>query len=482
MSHNPVDSNTQDAAYELSFAQQRFWFLDQMESREHNHSFYNVSLILRAKGPLDQPAMERALQDLQIRHEVLRAIYEPTETGLPVMKFTDRRVGLTVLDLSHLPAQEVEANGLEAAIAECQRPFDLHLSPPWRLSVIKLAADDHLMAVSMHHIISDIWSIRVFMHDLGQLYRSAVTGSPVELEPIARQYTDFAAWQRDFLLGGELDKLTDYWRKKIASSQTATVLPIDFERGAVRTMHGKTLNMDLPKELSPACHQLCRRFGVTPYILLLSVFKTLLHRYTGDEDIIIGTEIANRHHEGTDTLIGPFVNQLVLRSDLGANPTFAEVVERIKKTVFESFQHQDMPFDKLVDALKPERKANLTPFFQIKFLYNSLGISAQLFPELELSGVELPIEVSPFDLTLRMAKDGQRYFAELTYNTDLYKEETMTSLLRHYQVLLQNIIADPDQHLNQLAYMSEEEQLQREKEKAERKQAKRDTLKSFKRR
>lgn len=462
--------------YDLSFAQLRFWFLDQTETKTFNHSFYNVPLILRMKGPLNVLAMRQAVKEIQYKHDILRSVYCEDKNGLPKMKITDQIQSLIEVDLSNY----TEEMAIKRAIDEVQMPFDIHTGPVWRVCLYRLGQDDHIFSLTMHHIISDIWSIRVFMYELGTFYVREVAGKQVENHFLPLQYHEFTKQERKEM-EEKGDQLIDYWRKKIGSKAVPTQLSTDFERGQVRTANGATLKLAFTQETTRAIHRLCRKFGVTPYMFMLGAFKALLQRYTGEEDIIIGTESANRHREHTDQLIGPFVNQLVLRTDASGNPSFGEFLERVKQTVLEAFEYQDMPFDRLVDMLKPERKANMSPFFQIKFLFNSISISDELIPNVELIPIEIPIVTSPFDFTLRIIKEKLKMEAELTYNVDLFKEETMKRFLTHYQTLLNHIIENPDQHLSQLEFRSDEEKRLLLQKMEERKMVKRQSLKMFRR-
>ncbi|MGH7828769.1 MAG: amino acid adenylation domain-containing protein, partial [Candidatus Binatia bacterium] len=340
---------SRNAKLPLSFAQQRLWFLDQFVP---NSSFYNVPIGLRLKGPLDVSPLERSLNEIVRRHEALRTTF-PTVAGQPVQLISASPVlPLPIVDLTHLAASEREDEALRLANEEAQRPFDLARGPVLRTILFHLAAEDHILLLTLHHIVSDAWSTGVLYRELTVLYEAFSRGGSSPLPELPIQYADFAQWQRDRLQGELLEQQLSYWKKQLQNIPRLQ-LPTDRPQPAVQSFRGAAESIVLPNELAHGVKELSRKTKTSLFMTLLSVFKVLLYRYTGQEDIAVGSPIANRGNLALEGLIGFFLNTLVLRTDLSGHPSFLKLLARVREVALESYSHQELPFEKLVEELQP---------------------------------------------------------------------------------------------------------------------------------
>lgn len=440
----------------LSFAQQRLWFLDQM-----GYSNYFVSGASRLTGALDVNALERSLNAIVQRHEALRTTFT-TIDGQPMQIIAPRSsLTLSVLDLSQLPADERAAETVRLR-TEASRPFNLETGPLLRTSLLRLAEDEHVLLLTMHHIVSDGWSLGVLFRELATLYEGFVAGETPNLPELPIQYADFAVWQRRWLSGEILERHTAYWKEQLSNSPPVLGLPTDLPRPAVPTIEGSSVLCEISKELTEALKDLSRQEGVSLYMTLLAAFKILLARYTGQDEVVVGTPIANRNWIEIENLIGFFVNTLVLRTDLSGNPSFRELLKRIRGVTLGAFAHQDMPFEKLVEELQPERDLTRTPFFQVMFSLQNVPL-----PPVKLSQVTMTlleddaIKTSQFDLTFDSTErsDGSMECL-LEYSTAIFERTTVERMLVHYTNLLKNIVANPQQRIRELPLLTDDERQQ----------------------
>ena len=441
--------------FPLSFAQQRLWFLEQMEPVSH---VYNVAAAFRITGRLNVAVLERSLNEIVRRHEVLRTCFSSVE-GTPVQAITPAlRLRVPVIDLSSIPKREVEA--VRLATEEARLPFDLAQAPMLRVSLLRLGGQEHVLLLTMHHIISDGWSLEIFFRELSALYRAFSQEKPSPLPDLSIQYTDFARWQRQWLQGDTLENQLRYWKQQLKGVPSLLQLPTDRPRPAVQSFRGARQSVVLPKTLTDALYTLSRREEGTLFMMLLAAFQVLLYRYTGQEDIVVGSPIANRNRRESEELIGFFVNTLLLRADLSGNPTFRELLSRVREIALEAYEHQDLPFEKLVEELQPERDLGRNPLFQVMFLLLKDPVS-----DLELSGLTLSLlkvdrGTSKFDLTLHMIEGKEGLKGIFEYNTDLFDDATIARMLGHWQTLLESIVADPGRRLLDLPILTEEERHQ----------------------
>jgi amino acid adenylation domain-containing protein len=450
----------------LSFAQQRLWFLYQLTP---NSPFYNVPAAIRLIGKLDQTALERSFQEIVRRHAALRTTFTTFE-GQPVQVVEpDVKVELSVVNLPALASSEWERISQQLATTEAQRPFNLTTDPLLRITLLKFDPTEAVLLLTMHHIVADGWSLGVLIRELGYFYTAFVEGRSPLLPPLPIQYTDFANWQRHWLQGEVLEKQLTYWRKQL-HNLPALELAQDRPRPAVQTYQGATYPLHISPALTQALEALSQQSGVSLFMTLLAAFQTLLYRYTGQEDIAIGSPIANRHRSELEGLIGFFVNSLVLRLDLSGRPTFRELLERVRIVALEAYEHQDLPFEKLVEELDPDRDLSRNPLFQVAFALQNAPMQPLELPELKLEPAPLESSSTRFDLEVHLwepahglrsvwqSQEGLSGF--IVYSTDLFERDRIGRLIGHFQTLLEGIVANPDARLSDLPLLTPAERQQ----------------------
>ena len=442
----------------LSFAQQRLWFLDQLEP---GSAAYNVPRAVRLQGGVDEQALEQALRALMQRHESLRTTF-PSREGEPVQQIAPEPVSqLTQVDLRGVPEPQREEEARRLAQQEGQQPFDLERGPLIRTWLVRLEQHEHLLVLTMHHIISDGWSSAILEQELSDLYTGFASGVPVLLPALAIQYADYAYWQRSWLQGEALEKQLDYWRENLAGLAPLT-MPTDHPRPAIQTFRGEQQQVYLSAELSQQLRALSQREGVTLFMTLLAAFDVLLARYSGQGDLTVGTPIANRTYEEIEGIIGCFVNTLVLRTDLSDNPVFEDLLARVRETALGAYTHQDVPFEQVVEALHPERDRSRSPLFQVFFALQNTSNREVLVSQTSSRSEEFVVEqhVTKFDLSLVVAESGQELQTTLEYNTDLFESATIARLLSHWRHLLEGIVANSGLRTSELPLLTEWERAQ----------------------
>jgi amino acid adenylation domain-containing protein len=438
----------------LSFAQERLWFIDRMEP---GSAVYNIPVAWRLGGVLHVDALERSLGEIVRRHEALRTVFAEAD-GSPVqviVPFDGFR--LTVQDLSHLPAETHEAEFRRRAGEEARRAFDLAAGPLFRATLLRLGAEDHALLLSMHHIVSDGWSMGVLYPELSALYAAYREGRTSPLPELAVQYADYAVWQREQLEGDVLDRQLAYWRERLAGAPELLELPTDHPRPAVQTYRGATVPVELSAELLERLQALGRNEGTTLYMTLLAAFQVLLAKYSGSEDVVVGSPIAGRTRKETEELIGFFVNTLVLRTDLSGDPSFREVLRRAREVTLGAYEHQEVPFERLVAELSPERSLSHAPLFQVLFALQNAGGGAGALAGLEVSGIAAELGSAKFDLSLGLAATEQGLRGGMTYSTDLFERATVERMLSHLARVLEQVAADADVRLSRLELLGETE-------------------------
>jgi alpha-ketoglutarate-dependent taurine dioxygenase/acyl carrier protein len=431
----------------LSYTQQRLWFLDQLEP---GSSAYNIPAAVRLTGALDTEAFVRSFNEIVRRHESLRATFV-TVNGRPAQLIAPvQAVDLTVTDLGELPDALREVEAARLVVEETRGSFDLARGPLIRLRLLKLGDEEHIALMTMHHITSDGWSIGILIREVAALYQAFTAGRPSPLPELPIQYSDFTVWQHEWLQGEALKSQLAYWKRQLAGLPILE-LPTDRPRPPVQTFSGSWQSLFLSTEQAESLRALSRREGVTLFMTLLAAFKTLLHYYTNQDDIVVGSDIANRNRRETEDLIGFFVNQLVLRTDLSGNPTFRELLGRVREMTLEAFGRQDTPFGKLVEELQPQRDPSRNPLFQVMFIVQNAPMPELELPGLTLTPLDVKGETSVFDLTLSFveAETGQiRVLCR--YNTDLFEPATIRRMLERLEALLNRIVADPEARLSAL--------------------------------
>ncbi|HEV2764734.1 MAG TPA: condensation domain-containing protein, partial [Pyrinomonadaceae bacterium] len=443
-----------DAALPLSFAQQRLWFLDQLEP---GNPFYNSPSAIRLTGRLDARALARSLSELVRRHEVLRTSFveadgQPAQVVAPAAP-----VALPVVELGGVGAGEREAAVLRLADEEARRPFDLSQGPLLRTTLVRLGEDEHVLLITMHHIVSDGWSVGVLIRELSALYEAFSRGEELPLEELPVQYADYAAWQREYLSGETLERQLAYWRERLTGAPALLTLPTDRPRPAVQSYRGATLPFTLAPELTGRLNEVSRAHGCTLFMTLLAGFQALLARYSGQEDIVVGTPVAGRTRRETEDLIGFFVNTLALRTDLSGGPSFEELLRRVRETTLGAYAHQELPFERLVEELSPERSLAHQPIFQVMLVFQNAPREA-----LEVSGLSIDLwkshsQSAKFDLLLALTETPRGLAGTFEYNTDLFDAATVGRVGRHFERLLRAVAADASRAVDEVELLAGEE-------------------------
>jgi amino acid adenylation domain-containing protein/non-ribosomal peptide synthase protein (TIGR01720 family) len=436
----PLTRASREGAIALSFAQERLWFLDQLEPGDPS---YVMASAIRLDGALDVSALERALAAIVARHEILRTTFT-TASGKPAQIIhPSMDPGFSITDLSALAAAEADAAVASEIAIEARRPFDLAHGPILRARVLRLSADRHVLLHAVHHIASDGWSNGVFTRELGALYQAFVAGSTPALPELPIQYADHAAWQRRWFVGAALEQQLWYWRGHLAGAPAALDLPADRPRPPAPSHRGDRRSITLPPALAPALSDLSRREGTTLFMTLLAAFDVLLYRYTGQGDLVVGTPIAGRAQAETEGLIGFFINTLALRAEITGEMSFRALLQQVKETCLGAYAHQDMPFERLVQELVPERDLSRSPLFQVTFTLQNTPREALALGGLTATSLRAASDSAKFDLTLAMIEGPHGLTALFEYSTDLFDAATVERLASHLGVLLEGIVANP---------------------------------------
>ncbi|GAX42390.1 amino acid adenylation domain-containing protein [Tolypothrix sp. NIES-4075] len=435
----------------LSFAQQRLWFLEQLEPRNAN---YHICEVVRINGSLSVTALQQSLDAIVACHEVLRTNFI-LEDGSPVQVINAAQVvELTFVDLQDYLPTERQTQVQRHLQQESQRPFNFSKDLMLRGCLLQIAPQEHILLLVMHHIASDGWSIGVLWNQLKEFYTAFLNGEPIPLPTIPIQYADFAVWQRQWLSGQELENQLNYWKQQLADANPVLELATDYPRPPVQTYRNASQSLVLNQDLTVALRAISRQEGVTLFMTLLAAFQTLLYRYSGQEDIIVGSPIAGRNRTELKNLIGFFVNTLVLRTNLSGNPSFRELLAQVSQVALNAYTHQEMPFQKLVEELKLERDLSRNPLFQVWFNMLNLGDIQLELPGLTVESVFFQEAASKFDLNLYLQEQNQGIQLELNYNADLFTPERMMEMLHQFHHLLNQIVANPEASIAELSLVT----------------------------
>ena len=460
----------------LSFAQTRLWFLDQLGDGQA----YNVPEVLALTGTLDRSALQQALTAIAQRHESLRTTLQPLngsnegEACQIIQPITGVGIDLPLLDLCHLAASEQNTEIRRLAQAEATRPFALasdlmiraallHLGQATTAaSIVQAQAGEtvHLLLLTFHHIAIDGWSVGIFVRELTALYCAFSQGQPSPLPLLPIQYADFAVWQRAWLQGPSAAQQLAYWQKQLAAAPQLLQLPTDFPRPAMQTFQGAAVDFRVPVALHQGLQQLSLQQDVTLFMTLLAAFQVLLARYTGQTDIVVGSPIANRHHQELEPLIGFFVNTLALRADLTDNPTFVELLAQVRRTAHAAYEHQDLPFERVVEALQPVRTLNYNPLVQVLFALQNAPMDKLALPGLHIAEIDLGQQPVRFDLELHLTENEGVLVGKCIYNRALFTAQTIQRMMNHFQHLLAAIVADATQPIATLPLLTRAERRQ----------------------
>jgi acyl carrier protein len=461
----PLVKVSRDESLPLSFAQQRLWFIEQLNP---GNSVYNIPGAVRMEGTLNLDALESTINEIIKRHEVLRTRIEVKE-GEPVQVIEEwERRRLEVEDLTSLIREEREEAVRRIMREEARTGFDLSRGSLLRVKVLKLEEEVYVLLYTMHHIVSDAWSIAVLAREVCTLYEAINEGKIPLLPELKIQYADYACWQRRYLRDDVLEKHLQYWKRQLDGKLPVIDLPGDHPRPAVSSYRGAAKSISLPAELCESLKALCRREGATLFMVALAAFETLLHKYTAQDDIIVGTSGLNRNRVEIEPLIGFFVNMLPMRTNLSGNPRFRQLLMRVKNVALGAYTHQDLPFEKLVEEIQPERKLRQTPLFNIVFGVQNAPKEEARLNGLRISRIAAGQESAKFDLMLWITEGAETMVANWTYSTDLFEEETIIRMHGHFETLLFSIVAWPDAPLDELEMLSEAERTQLAIQKASR--------------
>ncbi|MBN1209743.1 MAG: amino acid adenylation domain-containing protein [Myxococcaceae bacterium] len=443
----PLERVDRGAPLPLSFAQQRLWFLDQLET---GSAFYNMAFAVQLEGPLEAQALSAALRGLVERHEVLRTRLramegEPTQVIAPAEDFE-----LEQISLRELPEADRHERALALARAWSERPFDLARGPLLRACLCALTPERHVLALSMHHAVSDGWSLQIIVRDLTALYEAHLGGSAPQLPQLPVQYADYAVWQRAWLRTGAMAHQLDYWRRQLGGVLPVLELPRDRPRPLRQRYRGRTISRLASPALREGLVATSQAHGVTPFMLALTVFKVLLHRLSGQQELLVGSPISGRNHPAVEGLIGCFINTLVLRTPVMPDEPFAELLARVRQVCLDAYAHQDLPFEHVVEAIQPVRSTQHTPIFQAMFLYNERSSAPAHFSQLRLSPLKVETGTSTFDVTLAVSDAPEGLELELEFDTDLFNTETVTEWLACYESLLSEAVREPRRRVREL--------------------------------
>ncbi|NEP57131.1 MAG: amino acid adenylation domain-containing protein [Symploca sp. SIO2G7] len=444
-----IKSVPRDTDPPLSWAQSRLWFLNQLEEKDQSAA-YNIPLAVQITGNFTVAALEQAIAEIVRRHEVLRTCFQlVNDTPVQVID-AGATVTLQVVDLQGIEEDEQSAQVKRLVILEAQKSFDLNISPLLRVSLLRLDEQSYVLLVTMHHIVSDAWSMGIFIQELSTLYQAFVSGEASPLPELPIQYADFGVWQQKWLSGEVYEAKINYWKQQLTDAPPLLELPTDRVRPPFQTSRGRSRKFQIDWDLAEKLKTLSQKSGTTLFMTLLAAFVSLLSRYSGQDDILIGTPIANRNYQQIESLIGFFVNTLVLRTNLKGNPSFSELLTQVRQVALEAYAHQDVPFEQVVEALQPERNLSHSPLFQVMFAWQNAPRGKLELPGLTLTVLELESVTAKFDLTLAMAETEQGLQGWWEYNTDLFETDTIARMEAHFQTWLAAIVATPDQPVSNL--------------------------------
>ena len=454
----PRRHDSDSATCPASIDQERLWFIDQLQPGNTAYNIFNAS---RIRGSLNVAIMERVINELIQRHEVLRTTLKSVD-GLPLQVIApELKITLEPVSLQHLPEEERYDEAVRLTTEEFARPFDLEKGPLVRVGLLRLAEDDFVLQVNMHHAITDRWSFAVFEKELAVLYQAFATGQPSPLPELPIQFADYAVWQRERMNGDEYKKDLEYWLRQLAGAPFVLDFPTDFPRPPIQNFQGARVYVSYPKSLLNGLKELSRREGVTMFMTLMAAFKTLIYRYTNQQDILISTPIGTRLRPETENLVGYLLNLLIVRTDLSGNPSFRELLKREQDSCVGAFAHQEVPFGKLVQELKPKQDPSRNPIAQVAFLYLDFPeATAMQFLGLTANHIDIDNGASRFDITLAMTETPDGFTISIEYIRDIFEHGRMERMAKHLQVLLEGIIANPDAHLSDLPVLTIEERQQ----------------------
>jgi amino acid adenylation domain-containing protein len=444
------------AVFPASFAQQRLWFLDQLEP---GTAAYNLPRAFRITGPLNVAVLKRAFEIVIERHASLRTVFDSVEGEARQIVLPDVDLKIPIIDLAGFPQGEREAEALRIASEEGKKPFRLMEGPLLRLILLRLSPDTHFLVLVMHHIVTDGWSIALLFREVTKGYAALIKGEPPELPELPLQYAECAQWQREYMSGEVLTKEVEYWRHKLAGAQTLLDLPTDHPRPTTHGWQGATEEFSLDSATLAKLKALAQAESSTLFMVAMAAFQSLLRRYTNQESILIGTPIAGRNEIEIENMIGLFVNTLVFRVDFANNPSFRDLIRQVRSFALEAYAHQDVPFEKLVERLVPQRSLDTHPLFQVMFTFQNIPKQVFEIPGLRIKEMPFETGIAKLDLSVEVWEDSE-FHCQFEYNTDLFERSTIRRMLGHFEKLLTAVVENPDLGLGQIPIISTEEQRQ----------------------
>ncbi|MEH2243339.1 condensation domain-containing protein [Nostoc sp.] len=433
--------------FPMSFAQQRLWFVDQLQP---GNSAYHIPIALRITGLLNIAALLQTLNEIVRRHEVLRTSFATVEGQLVQLITPTLSLTLPIINLQELPEVEREAEVRKLVMQEIQQPFNLNQVPLLRTTLLQLSKVEHIVIFTMHHIVSDAWSLGVLIQEFVDLYKAFFRGELSPLPDLQIQYADFAVWQRQWLQGEKLKTQLSYWKRQLEGAPTVLQLPLDRPRPQVQSSRGALQTLTISQNLTKALNFLSRQEGVTLYITLLAAFNLLLYYYTGQDDILVGSPIANRNRAETERLIGFFVNTLVMRTNLSGNPSFRELLGRVREIALEAYAHQDLPFEKLVESLQLERNLSYNPLFQVWFVLQNVTVQTLELPNLKIFPLQIDNRTARHDLKVDLTETHEEIRGSFEYRTDLFNATIIARMTQLFELLLRTVTEQPDTKMNNI--------------------------------
>ncbi|QKG84716.1 amino acid adenylation domain-containing protein [Kroppenstedtia pulmonis] len=457
MSAPPLVPVNREDTLPLSFAQQRLWFIDRVVSRKE---LYNLPYAWRICGNLNTEALQQAFNHLLERHEVLRTVIREVEGEGRQVILPFKETELPVLDWCFKEQNQRESDWSLWIRQEADHVFDLSQGPLIRTHLIRMEEEEYILVCNMHHIVSDGWSMGIFLQEWFRLYEEYAEGVPAGLEELPVQYADFAVWQRKWMSGEISEKQLAYWKKELAGDLPVLQLPHDYPRPAVQSYEGACHRIRLPGKLKERLVEFGRNEGATLFMTLMAAYQGFLSRYTGQEEVLVGSPVANRNHEKIEGLIGFFVNTLVFRSDVSDKPSFRELLARVRGKALAAFANQDVPFEKVVDEVMPERSSSYSPLFQTLFVLQNASIQKVSLKGLEVESLEIEQTTSKFDLTLSVEEENKELTVSFEYNRSLFHGDTIRRFAEHFHHWLEQVLQYPNERLNHLSWITEEEREQ----------------------
>ncbi|MGH9825589.1 MAG: condensation domain-containing protein, partial [Blastocatellia bacterium] len=442
-----------DGHLPLSFGQQRLWFLDKLEP---GNVAYNLPVALRLSGAVNVASLQDSLSEIVRRHEVLRTRFPSHEGRARQVISNVHGLSLLAVDLSPL-GESAAAHTRRLAVAEAHRPFHLGRGPLLRASLLRLSDEDHVLLFTMHHIVSDAWSMAVLTREVAALYESYLSALPSDLPELPIQYADYATWQRERMSGSLLDSELSYWKLQLYGAPPISSLPTDYLRPSIQSHNGATARVSFGPGMAAGLRALCQREGLTLFMSLLAAFQALLYRYTSEPDVVVGTSIANRTASATEPLIGFFVNTQALRTGLAGSPNWRDLLQRVREVALGAYAHQDLPFERLVEELRPERQVGLHPLFQVAIVLQNAPPQELNLKRLRLSKVEVDAGMSKFDLLLSVTESAGEITGVFEYATDLFEATSISRMAGHYHRLLEAMITEPERRVSEAPILAEHE-------------------------